>query len=122
MKKEKEYIEFVIEYEKKHGRRARDVRKDKKGYDIISEGEDGKIRLIEVKKRNFPKERFVSLTLNEFMSFVKNENMWLYVVYFNKKTNKWEIIEIERQKVLKGIKPKIIAQFEVSLRKEIAGI
>lgn len=118
--KESEVLEFVIKEEEKEGRKAVDVRKSKKGYDIESTDEKGNKRLIEVKKRNFPKERFVFLTLSEFMNFVRNNNMWLYIVY-EKKKGKWDIIKLDRERVLRGIKPRIISQFEVSLRKEIVG-
>jgi hypothetical protein len=120
--KEKEIIDIVIKYEKENGREARDIRKEKKGCDIISIDKDGNTRLIEVKRRNFPKERFVFLTQNEFMNFLKNENAWLYIVYQNKNTKEWKICELEREKILRAIKPKLNIQYEISLKKEITGI
>jgi hypothetical protein len=94
---------------------------EKKGYDVISWDKNGSTRLIEVKRRNFPKERFVFLTQNEFMNFLKNENMWIYIVYQDK-NKEWKIVELGREKVLRAIKPKLSIQYEVSLRKEITGI
>ncbi len=119
--KESEIINFVIKEEEKEGRRAKDVSKDKKGYDIESIDKKGNKRFIEVKRRDFPKRRFVDLTQSEFMNFVRNPAMWLYVVYKDK-SEKWKIIKLDREKVLKGIKPRIISKFEVSLRKEITGV
>jgi RecB family endonuclease NucS len=119
--KEKEVINLVVEYEKRNGREAKDVRKERKGYDVISLDKNGNTRLIEVKRRNFPKERFVFLTQNEFMNFLKNENAWLYIIYQDK-NKEWKIVELGREKVLKAIKPKLSIQYEVSLRKEITGI
>jgi hypothetical protein len=120
--KEEYIINLVIEYEKSKGREARDVRREKKGYDVESRDKKGNIRLIEVKRRNFPDERFIFLTQNEFVNFLKNENMWLYLVYKDKKSEEWKIIELNRETVLKAIKPRLVVQYEVSLRKEFTGI
>lgn len=119
--KETEIINFVIEEEKKEGRKARDVRKERKGYDIESVDENGDKKFIEVKKRNFPKERFVFLTRPEFMNFVKLPNMWLYVVYTDKEGNH-KILKLNREKVLKAVKEEPIITFQLSLRKEITGV
>lgn len=108
--RESEAIQIVIEYEKKKGRKAKDVRKKKKGYDVDSEN-----RLIEVKLRNFPKRRFVFLTEREFQTFLKNKNAWLYIV-----TKDGEVYEIERDLVLQNatFRPR----WKVSLRKDVVGV
>ncbi|GBC73584.1 hypothetical protein HRbin04_00987 [archaeon HR04] len=111
--REKDVLDLVIEYERKKGRTAKQVRRRGEGYDLESNG-----RLIEVKRRNFPKERFILLTQNEMMNFIHNPNSWLYVVYND---GDWHVIELDRDKVLKGVQ-RIITQFQVSLRKEIVGI
>jgi hypothetical protein len=77
--REKDIINLVIEYGKSKGREARDVGREKKVYDVESRDEKGNIRFVltetEVKKRDFPKERFVFLTQNEFVSFLKNDHI-----------------------------------------------
>ncbi|MCW6160702.1 MAG: DUF3883 domain-containing protein [Candidatus Micrarchaeales archaeon] len=107
--KEKESIKLAMDYEISKRRKPNDVHLKKLGYDIESSG-----RLIEVKYRDFPKRRFVFVTTHEFETFTKNKNAWLYIVTPNKK-----IIEVDRDKVLLGSKPK--PHWEISLRKEIAG-
>jgi len=108
--KEKEAIQIVIEYEKKRGRKARDVSKEKKGYDVESSN-----RLIEVKLRDFPKRRFVFLTEKEFQTFLKNKNAWLYIV-----TKDGKVYEIERDVVLRNttFRPR----WGVSLKKDVVGV
>ncbi|MFH7880745.1 MAG: DUF3883 domain-containing protein [Candidatus Aenigmatarchaeota archaeon] len=118
--KESKVLEFVIKEEEREGRRAIDVSKSRKGYDIESYDKKGNVRYIEVKRRNYPKQRIVFLTLNEFMNFVENENMWLYVVYKTKE-GKLDIIKLNREKVLKGIIHKVVLHFKLSLSKKIVG-
>lgn len=119
---EKKYIDFVIDYERKNNRWAKDVRKERRGYDVESRDKNGNVRYIEVKKRDFRKYKFVFLTPNEFFNFVKDENMWLYIVYpVDKKNNKWGVKELKREKVLKAVNPKVSIWFEVSLKKEVMG-
>lgn len=107
--KEDDAIKKVIEYEKSQGRNPVDVHKKRLGYDIKSSG-----RLIEVKKRDFPKRRFIFLTQKEFETFLRNKDAYLYIV-----TNEGKIKEIEREKVLKAAKPEY--KWRISLRKEIVG-
>jgi len=118
--KESKVLEFVIKEEEKEGRKAIDVSKSRKGYDIESYDKKGNLRCIEVKRRNYPKEKFVFLTFKEFMNFVRNKNMWLYIVYKTKK-GKLDIIKLDREKVLEGTKNKVILTFDVSLSKKIVG-
>lgn len=69
-------MDLVIDYERKQGRNPIDVsnRRDA-GCDIKCED-----RFIEVKKRDM-KYGFVFITKNEFQTFLKNKNTYLYVVY-----------------------------------------
>ena len=76
---EKKAMEFVMEYEKNHGRDPQDV-SDKEHYDILSRGKN-EIRYIEVKGKA-GLELHVELTQPEFNTAKeKGENYWLYIVY-----------------------------------------
>lgn len=69
--------DLVMDYERKQGRNPEDVsRKRDVGCDIKS-GD----RFIEVKKRDI-KYGFVVITKNEFQTFLKNKNTYLYLVYY----------------------------------------
>jgi hypothetical protein len=77
-------VQRVIAFERKHGRKAREMPHHQKGYDIESM-EDGQKRYIEVKSigsawggRNAP-----GLSSSQYqMAVQKGENYWLYVVEF----------------------------------------
>jgi hypothetical protein len=88
-----EEIDLVIDYEKKNGRNPKDVsnRRDV-GCDIKCDD-----RLIEVKKRDV-KYGFVFITKNEFQTFLKNKNAYLYVVY--RKDGKPKLKIFERDTVI----------------------
>lgn len=63
-------------YERKQGRNPEDDSGKKEGYDVKSSD-----RLIEVKKRDI-KYGFVFITNNEFSTFLKNKNAFLYLVRY----------------------------------------
>lgn len=70
-----EACKLVVEYERKHGRRARDVSHDWKGYDIKGE------RLIEVKvTKGLLRSRSYSFTQSSWEEFRIHKNSWLYII------------------------------------------
>ncbi|MDI6861474.1 MAG: helicase-related protein [Caldisericia bacterium] len=72
-------MEYVIKYEKEHGREPIDVSKENLGYDIKSKGEK-EIRYIEVKARKDYGD--IILTFNEFLKAKRFEDdYYLYVVF-----------------------------------------
>lgn len=77
-KVEQEGMHFVIEYEKRNGRRPEDVSKQFRGYDVKSTSKE-EIRYIEVKA--FAKSGAVEMTENEWIMANKlGDEYWLYVV------------------------------------------
>jgi superfamily II DNA or RNA helicase len=72
-------MNFVMEYEVKHGRTPEDVSLQNLGYDIRSFDDKGSYRYIEVKAR--AREGAVALTQNEWLMAQRlKEEYWLYVV------------------------------------------
>ena len=113
MNVEQEAIKIVIEYEKKKGRKARDVSKDKKevGYDVLSDG-----RKIEVKGLG-GRNPFFKLNNYNFQSFRKEPNFYLYLV-FDVKT-KPKLIIYDRLELAEKIRQaKVYFDFEIPLRKK----
>jgi hypothetical protein len=76
---EKAALEYVMAYEKAHGRNPIDVSKENLGYDIRSDASDGIVRYIEVKGR-IP-EGDIVITKNErFQALKLGQEYWLYIV------------------------------------------
>jgi superfamily II DNA or RNA helicase len=72
-------MEFVIVYERTHGRDPEDVHLENLGYDIRSKDDKGVYRYIEVKSR--AREGAVALTPNEWLMAQRlKDEYWLYVV------------------------------------------
>ncbi len=105
----KKAIKLVIEYERRQGRNPKDVSNRYLGFDIKSDD-----RLIEVKQRDI-RRGFVFLTENEFLTFMRNKNAYLYVVYDIDKEPKLKIID--RDTVLANAK--ILMKIRVNLGKKI---
>jgi hypothetical protein len=103
-------IEMVLQYEKSQGRSAVDVSRKYVGYDIKSSD-----RLIEVKKRSI-KYGFVYLTENEFKTFLKNENEFLYLVYEGK-DGELKLKILGRDLVLANTR--FSRHFQLSLKKSV---
>ncbi len=81
-------MDLVMDYEKKQGRNPVDVSNRRNvGCDIKCED-----RFIEVKKRDM-KYDFVFITENEFQTFLKNKNAYLYVVYYEDGKAKLKIFD-----------------------------
>lgn len=76
---EQKAIEYVMDWEKKKGRNPQEV--SKCGYDIKS-GE----RCIEVKGRSGGYD-FVLLNYKNIEAMRREDNFWLYIVYFDKDTD-----------------------------------
>ena len=98
-----EEIGLVMEYERRQGRNPEDVSRKYLGYDVRS-GD----RLIEVKRRVI-KYGFLYLTANEFLIFQKNENAYLYLVYYENSAPKLRILD--RDAVLRNSKISVRYQF-----------
>lgn len=106
-------VNFVIDYEKKQGRKAKDVSKDKKeiGYDVLSE--DRKIEVKGLGGRN----SFFKLNNYNFQSFRKEPNFYLYLV-FDVKT-KPRLLIYDRIELAEKIRQaKVYFDFEIPLRKK----
>lgn len=104
-----ESIALVMQYEKEQGRSPIDVSKKYVGYDIKSDN-----RLIEVKKREI-KYGFLYITHNEFATFQKNKNAYLYLVYYRDGQPKLRIFD--RDMVLDN--SKISIKYQLRLRKNV---
>ena len=102
-------IKLVMEYERKQGRNPEDVSRRYVGYDIKSDD-----RLIEVKKRDI-KYGFLFMTNNEFLTFLKNKNAYLYLVYYRDDKPKLKILQ--RDTVLAN--SKISIKHQLRLRKKV---
>jgi len=100
MNVEKEAVDYVIKYEKKHKRNPKDVSKNRVGYDILSDG-----RQIEVKGLG-SRNPFVLYNINNIKALQKEKNYWLYVV-FDVKT-KPKLLKLPKYEVLKNL------HFEIS--------
>lgn len=73
-------MQIAMEYERKQGRKPKDVSKENLGYDILSEG-NGERRHIEVKAR--ARLGDVELTWNEYVTAKRlKDKYWLYVVAY----------------------------------------
>ena len=110
---ETQAINFVIEYEKQQGRKAKNVSKDKKevGYDILSDN-----RKIEVKGLG-GRNPFFKLNNYNFQSFRKEPNFYLYLV-FDIKT-KPKLLIYDRIEIAEKIRQaKFYFDFEIPLRKK----
>ena len=102
-------MELVIRYEKEQGRNPEDVSRRYVGYDIKSDD-----RLIEVKKRAI-KYGFLFMTNNEFLTFLKNKNAYLYLVYY--RDNKPKLKILQRDTILAN--SKISIKYQLRLRKKV---
>ncbi|MDW7995984.1 MAG: helicase-related protein [Gemmatales bacterium] len=72
-------MEAALAYERQHGRTPRDVSRENRGYDIVSEAEGGIIRYIEVKA--LATTGPIALTRNEWLMAQRlGKDYWLYVV------------------------------------------
>lgn len=104
-------MDLVIAYEKKQGRTPVDVHdKHDVGCDIICED-----RFIEVKKRDM-KYGFVFITENEFQTFLKNKNAYLYIVYYEGEKSKLKIFD--RDTVIGNMHPATV-RYRFHMRKAI---
>ncbi|MBU0665945.1 MAG: DUF3883 domain-containing protein [Nanoarchaeota archaeon] len=101
-------MEAVIKYEKKSGRKPKDVSKTKVGYDIISSG-----RRIEVKGVSSDKPPFIQFNQYNFKALQKENNFWLYIVYNLK--DKPKIIKLTKNEILK--RAKFFYGWEIPIRK-----
>ena len=102
-------VQLVMKYERRQGRNPEDVSRRYLGYDIKSDD-----RLIEVKKRAI-KYGFLFMTKNEFLTFQKNKNAYLYLVYYREDKPKLKIIH--RDTVLAN--SQISIKYQLRLRKKV---
>lgn len=109
---EKAGMDYVMEYEKKHGRKPKDICQENLGYDIYSEDNEGNKRRIEVKAR--AKIGNVALTINEWFKAKRfRKEFYLYVVY-NAVTNPELIIINDPYEYLKAFEEKEIVRYIVT--------
>ena len=105
-------MDYVMEYERKHGRNPNDICLENLGYDIYSEDKEGNKRRIEVKAR--AKIGNVALTINEWFKARRfREEFYLYVVY-NAVTNPELIIINDPYEYLKAFEEKEIVRYIVT--------
>ena len=82
---EKIGMQIAIEYEKKQGRKPKDVSSENLGFDIRSVDKEGNIRYIEVKTR--AKVGKIALTQNEWFKAQRFGNDYYLYVIFNATTS-----------------------------------
>lgn len=120
-------VHEVIEYEKSQSRKARDVRKDNKGYDVESSG-----RCIEVKGVGgiFGKKQgsWFFIQPNSVQELLKNDNFWIYVVdnvapFPYADLGNISIYTIDRDKALRYLKIKPQITYTVAFpKKDLPGL
>jgi len=95
---EQKAIDFVLEYERKAGRSAKNVSRTGCGYDVLSSD-----RKIEVKGDSAPKPGFENFNRYNFQALQKEDNFWLYVVY-NIKAGNPKLVVLDKNEVLRRAK------------------
>lgn len=93
---EQQAIDFVVDYEKKHGRKS-EVLSEGSGYDILSKG-----RKIEVKGVSKKKPSFIIFNQFNFKALQREDNFYLYIVY--NIDDQPKLLILNKNEVLKRLK------------------